>query len=348
MIKISYTWTIRNFSKRLETPGESLQSSEFSAGPHDKVKWRLTLFPRGTESKCEDYVSLFVLLNSCDNAKVDAELEFSVVKANGQQTISRSPGCHSFASGTDWGYHNYAKRALLFDSADEILPDDKLTIHCGITVFQDTVNVSGQTITMALTVPKCQLLESLDNMFECHKFSDVTLRVGGNEIPAHRNILSARSPVFAAMFEHDMSERAQSRVDITDLNYETVREAVRFVYTGRAPKIDELAEDLLIAADKYALDRLKAMCEEKLCSKLSVENAAEFLTLADVHSAHQLKAHALNFIVAHATNVLETAGWKELVQRQPHLIAEAFCALAHQQAGHVDSSSKPYKLSGST
>lgn len=38
------------------------------------------------------------------------------------------------------------------------------------------------------------------------------------------------------------------------------------------------------------------MCEEALCSNLSVENVADILILADLHSAEQLKAQAIEFI----------------------------------------------------
>lgn len=47
---------------------------------------------------------------------------------------------------------------------------------------------------------------------------------------------------------------------------------------------------------QYALERLKVMCEEALCSNLSVENVADILILADLHSAEQLKAQAIDFI----------------------------------------------------
>ena len=38
------------------------------------------------------------------------------------------------------------------------------------------------------------------------------------------------------------------------------------------------------------------MCEESLCSNLSVETAADVLVLADMHSASQLKAYVIEFI----------------------------------------------------
>lgn len=38
------------------------------------------------------------------------------------------------------------------------------------------------------------------------------------------------------------------------------------------------------------------MCEEALCTNLTVENVSDVFVLADLHSAEQLKAHAIDFI----------------------------------------------------
>ena len=47
---------------------------------------------------------------------------------------------------------------------------------------------------------------------------------------------------------------------------------------------------------QYAMERLKVMCEEALCANLSIENSPEVLILADLHSAEQLKAQAIDFV----------------------------------------------------
>ena len=73
------------------------------------------------------------------------------------------------------------------------------------------------------------------------------------------------------------------------------------------------------------------MCEEALCSSLSVENVADVLILADLHSASQLKSQAIDFINSHATEVMETQGWKTMLRQSPTLVADAFRALATQQ-----------------
>lgn len=147
------------------------------------------------------------------------------------------------------------------------------------------------------------------------------------QVHAHKIILAARCPVFAAMFVHEMKEERKGRVEVTDCDFEVLREVVEFIYTGRAPRVNEMAEKVLAAANKYDLGRLKAMCEDVLCPKLSVETAAEMLVLADTHNADQLKANALRFIKANTTDVMDTDGWKAMAGDKPDLVALVLRAL---------------------
>ena len=52
------------------------------------------------------------------------------------------------------------------------------------------------------------------------------------------------------MFEHEMEERKQNRVEITDVEFDVMREVLRFCYAGAAPLIDKMADQLLAVADK--------------------------------------------------------------------------------------------------
>ena len=122
------------------------------------------------------------------------------------------------------------------------------------------------------------------------------------EFAVHKAILAARSLVFSAMFEHEMEEKKQNKVEIpdmdhevlremlhyiftgkisnirnmtgdilfaaeiTDMDHEILREMLHYIYTGKISNIRNMTGDLLFAADKCALDRLKGMCEEHICS----------------------------------------------------------------------------------
>jgi len=46
---------------------------------------------------------------------------------------------------------------------------------------------------------------------------------------------------------------------------------------------------MLAATDKYAMNRLKAMCENALMSSLTVNNVSEILHVADLHGANELQ-----------------------------------------------------------
>lgn len=333
VVKFNYMWTISNFSFCREEMGEVLKSSTFSAGASDKLKWCLRVNPKGLDEESKDYLSLYLLLVSCNKSEVRAKFKFSILNAKREETKAmESQRAYKFMQGKDWGFKKFIRRDFLLDEANGLLPDDKLTLFCEVSVVADSVNISGQMHSAQFKVPDCRLSDDLGQLFECSQFADVTLTCAAREFRCHKAILVARSPVLAAMFEHDMKERQHNRVEIDDMDPDVMADMLRFIYMGRAPNLDSMAADLLAAADKYALERLKVMCEEALCNNLSVENVSEVLILADRHSAEQLKAQAIEFINnRHATDVMETPGWKQMVSSNPHLVAEAFKALATQQ-----------------
>uniref|UniRef100_A0A7M4EIT6 Speckle type BTB/POZ protein n=1 Tax=Crocodylus porosus TaxID=8502 RepID=A0A7M4EIT6_CROPO len=361
VVKFSYMWTINNFSFCREEMGEVIKSSTFSSGANDKLKWCLRVNPKGLDEESKDYLSLYLLLVSCPKSEVRAKFKFSILNAKGEETkamgicshllsavifahasrpvmclkpyasFSESQRAYRFVQGKDWGFKKFIRRDFLLDEANGLLPDDKLTLFCEVSVVQDSVNISGQNTMNMVKVPECRLADELGGLWENSRFTDCCLCVAGQEFQAHKAILAARSPVFSAMFEHEMEESKKNRVEINDVEPEVFKEMMCFIYTGKAPNLDKMADDLLAAADKYALERLKVMCEDALCSNLSVENAAEILILADLHSADQLKTQAVDFINYHASDVMETSGWKSMVVSHPHLVAEAYRSLASAQ-----------------
>ena len=106
-------------------------------------------------------------------------------------------------------------------------------------------------------MPDCRLSDDLGQLYESSQFADVTLACEGREFHCVKSLLVARSQVFAAMFEHDMEEAKHGRVEVKDVDSEVMDQMLRFIYTGKAPDLERMAAELLAAADKYALDRLK-------------------------------------------------------------------------------------------
>lgn len=60
----------------------------------------------------------------------------------------------------------------------------------------------------------------------------------------------ARSPVFDAMLKHNMKEREQNKITIQDVDHKVLEEMLRFIYTGKAPQLGNMADALLAVAEK--------------------------------------------------------------------------------------------------
>ncbi|XP_055329549.1 speckle-type POZ protein-like isoform X2 [Paramacrobiotus metropolitanus] len=328
--------------------GEVLKSSTFSAGANDKLKWCLRVNPKGLDDESKDYLSLYLFLVSCNKSEVRAKFKFSILNAKREETRAmESQRAYRFVQGKDWGFKKFIRRDFLLDEANGLLPDDKLTLFCEVSVISDSTNISGVSNITSFKIPDCRLSEDFSSALDNNLFTDVVLVTPNREFKAHKSILSCRSQVFGAMFGHELEESKTNRVRIDDVHDDVLEEILRFIYTGKTPNLEKMADDLLAAADKYQLDRLKVQCEEALWNNLSVENVTDTLILADMHSAEQLKAAAIEFINGHNAEVLETNEWKSMTKTHPHLIDLAYRMLAQHQSsmGQFGPARKRMKLS---
>lgn len=295
--KFSFTWTIKNFSFCKARTGEKLESSTFKTGPKNDAEWLLQVYPKGKDKYHKDLLSVYVVLVSCNKFAVQAKIKFSLQNTTSRKTKVRKHDtpCR-ITTGTPCGFSSFIENDWLLDKSSGFLPNDNLTIVCEGTVSEDEVEVSGFSGEPQEDTSDGRLPTDLGSLFRSGEFGDVTLLVGTREMLVHKAILAVRSPVFAAMFKHQMEESQRNRVIITDVDYDILEKMLTYIYTGRLQNIKEIARELLVAADKYDVGDLKAKCEEVLCSTLTIENAEDLLIFADKHSAKRLKVRCVYFI----------------------------------------------------
>ena len=154
---------------------------------------------------------------------------------------------------------------------------------------------------------KEHVLEHLTKLWEHKTGSDVTFNCGGEIIKAHTLILASGSPILAAMFQNDFKESQERVVLIKDIEAKVFENFLRYIYVGECDLLEkgegsEVA-DLLVAADKYAVDSLKEECENHLSKIITVETAVQYLELAHLHNAQKLHKSALNFMADNAKAV---------------------------------------------
>ena len=69
---------------------------------------------------------------------------------------------------------------------------------------------------------------------------------------------------------------------------------------------------MLVAANKYGLDRLKRLCEKYLVSLIELENVIELLYLSDIHQAMELKRMSINYTLNYFDILTKREDFKKL------------------------------------
>ena len=186
-------------------------------------------------------------------------------------------------------------------------------------------------------MPPSDLHRHLADLLQSEKGADVVFQVGRETFPAHRCVLAARSPVFSAEFFGAMKERrtAAEVVQVNDMEAPVFKALLCFLYTDSLPKMTKEDEDimcqhLLVATDKYDMERLKLMCEGKLCEYIDVGTAATILTLAEQHHCHGLKKACFHFLSdpEKLRAVMTSDGFKHLSRSCPSIKNDLMSMLA--------------------
>ncbi|GBL93427.1 hypothetical protein AVEN_219533-1 [Araneus ventricosus] len=75
------------------------------------------------------------------------------------------------------------------------------------------------------------LVASMIKLLESGTFSDFTIHMAGEKIPAHRAILGARSGFFNQMFQTGFAINT-NKITVEELPSEAVKAMLRFMYAG--------------------------------------------------------------------------------------------------------------------
>ena len=325
-VNVDFEWTIHDYE--LRGPGERLESTTFKA-VHNKSKavhnnsisWKLILKDEG------------ISLESWPKPTHDVRVQTAFVNAKREKVFS-----NEIVTKDEYLIDvNETPRETRLDKRSELIVNGALTIYCEIETSVDSKRLSGHAydIKQPLNHNK-ELLEDIEDLHEEMKHSDVTFTVRGNRFEAHKNILSARSKVFAAMFDHPSKEKKTRIVDVTDIEPDVFEELLHYIYTGKVPskQMEEVAVELLAAADKYQLEKLKKACGNYLSYGMSPENCIKLLLLVDKNNpSYYLKEKAVEYIRQNRGQVVKTESWKNLAKEKPSFVVSIMEMLLETNAG---------------
>ena len=234
--------------------GDDVRGPQFAVGGHP---WRLVIYPMGRESsKKEKSLAVYLFYEGTSDADVRATFKLSAtVERELSEHVSESTRLSSwqwlragstFATGTGQGWGDAYKKEALEGLAGTLVLTVRVTVH-GELELTETVETGARPVA----VPPPALGASFLALLQSGDMSDVTLTAQpaaaesegdsvpdarGASIAAHKNILAARSEVFAAMFRSGMREAGSgAQVAVTGVAPHVLRALLHYIYSDQPP-----------------------------------------------------------------------------------------------------------------
>ncbi|XP_037451936.1 BTB/POZ and MATH domain-containing protein 1-like [Triticum dicoccoides] len=283
-----------------------LTSETFRAGGHD---WAIAYYPNGRVPRVdEQFTSVFLKLISPGDGEVRASYSFCLQDPESPSTnrfIFGKTSCKFLFGGKGLGTSSFVSKADL--AASGCLKDDCLVIKCTVEVYKV---ISEDKDNGNITVPPSNLSIDLSDILESGLKADLTVKIGSSKsFKVHACVLSARSPVFGVLLHYMYKDSLPAFME------ETTEEATN------------MAQHLLVAADRYAVERLKLMCESKLSKALDVKTAGFTLDLAERYNCQQLKGCCLKYMARdfeRLRDIKRSEGFEQLKKNHPLVVCDIF------------------------
>ena len=322
---LTIDWKIphyRRYSSVFLSP--TFGSTTCSNYDHD---WHLAIHPNGSKRAHRDHVSLY-LYSDERNKTTRVKLTMSITRMY-DNMASNFMQCHNskvFQAETGgFGFHHFIDKQYLLDpDSCFISSDDTLTVRVVIE------HQSLDDPTSVIDVPALIIMsQDILKMYQLDDhLADVTFEVDGKFIQAHKSLLSARSPVFRAMFQTKMEETFTDKVHVEDIEYDVMQALLKYIYSAN---IDENIEGthqplfvvkLFAAADKYQIEYLRNLCELHICNSLNSDVVVSALITGHLHESVMIKRACFDLLST--LNVRNLEDFSE-VKRLPGLMEEMIC-----------------------
>ncbi|XBJ20534.1 hypothetical protein VPH35_011348 [Triticum aestivum] len=299
----------------------------FSAGGY---RWALKLCPNGDRMETAGFISVFLVLQEDVALPLNVHWQFSFVDQPRAYTGDFSK------SGHGWGCSRFIKREDLEKS--EHLKNDCFTIRCDFIIVSEAADTF-------IEVPSSNICDRRSHLLVTKLGADVKFEVGSEMFDAHRCVLAARSAVFRAELFGPMKEGTMAGpIQIQDMEPDVFKALLGFVYTDSMPKMEvggiagevgpevPWMQHLLAAVDRYDLQRLKSMCEDRLLKHIDLISVSAILGVAARHHCYELKEACLEILKFQSADglrdVMGTNDWQHISTTDPSVVYELITKLA--------------------
>ena len=278
---------IKNFARVMGgfKPGMFIESDSFMLGD---TPLSIRVYPNGPNGGRDDYkgnVSLCLFNNGDEDISVKGQLitELRTMDFDYTETV--------LAGGFGFGFDKF----LTHGECADAYKDSDFVVEAKLEIPGEVTKIVGK---LSAAASKKRKLNVLENVYNKMARTDFTLIFEGEEVPCHKHILAAASPVFKAMVENNTFREAIDSQANLNLSAEVGRAFLRFIYTGEMQEdvMKDNASAFLEMGQVYYLQKLKDMAEKELFSQLDKENMVTMAYLGELFEAKDIFEAALKII----------------------------------------------------
>eukprot|EP00923_Selenidium_pygospionis_P000895 GHVN01001390.1.p1 GENE.GHVN01001390.1~~GHVN01001390.1.p1 ORF type:complete len:576 (+),score=44.88 GHVN01001390.1:1076-2803(+) len=184
-----------------------------------------------------------------------------------------------------------------------------------------------------VSAPPSTLSLDLKNLVNNKECSDVSFLVDGQVFHAHK-VLLLRNEFFRAMLTQRTKESVQTdAIRVDNIDATTFLAVLTYLYTDdvlslrsdlQNGSIEDQGVSLLVAADRFGVERLKWFCERKVLSTIDCHNVSAILLAADRHNSVKLRSRCISHIIRNFDTVIVTRTFEEMAHINLDLVFEIF------------------------
>lgn len=146
----------------------------------------------------------------------------------------------------------------------------------------------------------------IDNLYDTAIYDVRFSFANGQQIPAHKKLLSTLSSVFRTMFDANWNAD-DPIIPIEDVTYNRFNEFVSYFYTNQLKLYANNAKDLMYLAKKYDVEDVATRCAEFMAANISPNLVVDWLDCAIKFDLADLILKCGTFISEHTLLVLASS-----------------------------------------
>ena len=276
-------------------PGEAYDSNTFIVGDTPMV---IRVNPNGNTEANKGYVSVSL----CNQSDADITVKWQLNTDARDITFKH---CKVNAK-ADRGLPKFLSHYL----CSELYREKDFVMTADVTIPGEGAKkiVGNEAVSLPKKYSICK------SLYEKMERSDFNIICNGVEVPCHKHVLSAASPVFAAMVENNMVEAIQSKANLWQISEEVGRAFVKFIYTGELERgmLNNAAVVFLELGEEYDIVELKDLAEAELMKQLDKKNMVELVYIGDLFNAKKIFEAALKLTKSNMTWLRSQVCLKEI------------------------------------